>query len=261
MSRGRETDFFIGLNVKSNPISLPRWGFFMNNGWIKSFRKAQDHPIWSDQNAWRVFQWIIWNVDYNTGKGTFGRKQIATGTGLKETTVYKVTGRLREKYQAIGMKSNNQYTEFSVLHWARYQQDKPEVTGIVNEKEQVAVAESNTIKEVRTKEVKNNVGDVHASQKYLLNIPSNDLTEFTVTFICTDRQVISKAQGLYDYCRGHGKTYKDYKAMLRNALRTDFGNRVATPQFNPDLPAKMDEVGLEKLRKMKNEILGNKFTN
>lgn len=124
-------------------------------GWIKSYRKAQDHNIWVDQNAWRVFQWLLWNVDYETGKASFGRKQIAQGTGLNEATVYKVTQRLTTKYQAIDMKSNNKFTEFSVLNWARYQQDDPKVTQEVTTKEQVAVTKSNTLKEYKNKEIRN----------------------------------------------------------------------------------------------------------
>ena len=116
----------------------------------------------------------------------------------------------------------------------------------------------NTILRIKNKEYKNNVGD--ASQNYLLNIPTNDLAEFTIAFQCTDRQIINKAQSLYDYCQGHGKAYKDYKAMLRNALRKDFGDRIATPQFSPDLPDKMSDEGLEKYREMKEKILGKKLT-
>src|SRR6185437_16450187 len=107
----------------------------MDNTWVKNYRKAQDHEIWKDKNAWRVFQWIIWNVDYKTGKGSFGRKQIAIGTGLNESTIYKVTQRLTTKYQAIIVKSNNKFTLISVRNWARYQVTDEKVTGINQKKE------------------------------------------------------------------------------------------------------------------------------
>lgn len=196
----------------------------MNEGWIKSYRKAQFHEIWKDKNAWRVFQWLIWNVDYNTGIGTFGKKQIATGTYLKESTVYKVTTRLREKYTAIATKSNNQFTEFSILRWARYQQSIQKVNALSREKETVAVAKSNTIKEYKNKEIKNNV-DTDASIEYLKNLPLEDILDFSKNFTCTQTQVKEKAESLYYYCQAKGKTYKKYKAFLRNALAKDFGIR------------------------------------
>lgn len=124
----------------------------MNNGYIKSWRKAANSELWKDQNAWRVFQWILWNVDYKTGIGTFGRTQLSLGTGIKPNTVYKVTTRLHEKYQVLSMKSNNLFTEISVTNWAKYQQDLEVVTGSVHETEQVASMDRNTIKEERNKE-------------------------------------------------------------------------------------------------------------
>lgn len=121
----------------------------MNNGWIKLHRKVQDNELWKDQNAWRVFQWILMNVDYQTGKGTFGRKQMAQGTGLKENTVYKVTTRLQTKYQVLSKQSNNHFTEISVINWAKYQSGSNEVTTTVTETQQVASMKSNTIKELK----------------------------------------------------------------------------------------------------------------
>jgi hypothetical protein len=100
-----------------------------------------------------------------------------------------------------------------------------------------------------------------SSSNYLLSIPSNDLAEFTISFICTDRQIISKGQSLYDWCLANGKKYIDYKAFLRNALRKDFGERREVSSALPVLPQEISEVGLERLRAMKEKLLGNKLSN
>lgn len=105
------------------------------------------NAIWRDQTAWRVFQYILWHVDYSTGKGTFGRKQIAQGTGLKESTAYKALNRVTTKYQLSNSESNNQYTTISVLNWANYRPISDKVTTSVNESSQ----DGNTIKTI-TKE-------------------------------------------------------------------------------------------------------------
>jgi len=71
-----------------------------------------------------------------------------------------------------------------------------------------------------------------ASLSYLINIPEDDISEFTKFFECSPKDVRIKAEGLHDYCKSKGKTYKDYKALLRGALRRDFGVREVRPKFN-----------------------------
>lgn len=224
----------------------------MNKGWIKLHRKAQDSAIWHDQNAWRVFQWILWNVDYETGKGTFGRSQISQGTGLKASTVYKVATRLHEKYQVIGMKSNKLFTQISVLNWAKYQQDIQEVATSSREKEHVTVEKSNTIKEIkniRNKEIKKEREEKETSSfSYLENIPEKDMEYFVQTWDLTRSQLMRKAEQLADYCRAHGRKYKDYKAFLRNAVSKDFKPR---PMSTPSTEYEFDADGRARIKAMK----------
>ncbi len=44
-------------------------------------------------------------------------------------------------------------------------------------------------------------------------------------FKCRNSEVTTKARALADYCRSKGRKYKNYKALLSNALRKDFGER------------------------------------
>lgn len=66
------------------------------------------------------------------------------------------------------------------------------------------------------------------SMKYLSNIPSEDMKEFTMRFHTTDREIKSKGEDLKLYCQRKGKSYKDYKAFLLNALKRDFKEREAS---------------------------------
>lgn len=125
----------------------------MNNGWIKLHRKVQESPIWQDQNAWRVFQWILLNVDFETGVGTFGKKQISEGTGIKLGTIYKVVTRLQKKYSVLSTKSSQSYTQISVLNWAKYQHSSDEVVSTVQETQSGAYKKGSPI--IRNKEIKN----------------------------------------------------------------------------------------------------------
>lgn len=58
---------------------------------------------------------------------------------------------------------------------------------------------------------------------YLQEIPFEDMQQFKAKYDVSRGNIKNKADGLYNYCLAHGKTYKDYKAVLRNALNSDFG--------------------------------------
>jgi len=68
--------------------------------------------------------------------------------------------------------------------------------------------------------------------EYLEAIPSKDVRELEKKYFVSERQIQEKGESLADYCRAHGKRYKDYSAMLRNAIKSDFGIRNKTQSLN-----------------------------
>lgn len=71
--------------------------------------------------------------------------------------------------------------------------------------------------------INNNIGVVKGKKlDYLLDIPQEDIREFSSELEVTPEQVTGKAKDLYNYCKARGKTYQDYKAFLRNAIKRDF---------------------------------------
>lgn len=108
-----------------------------------------------------------------------------------------------------------------------------------NMKQNEAVLEANEAnepKEKKLKEIKRKESIVKpsASMNYLLNVPPEDLKELSESYSCTESQVKSKGDDLFNYCESKGKRYSDYKAFLRNTLKKDFGYRKPTVQFNPE---------------------------
>lgn len=67
-------------------------------------------------------------------------------------------------------------------------------------------------------------GGAH-SVKYLTNIPSEDIKEFMDRFIASEKEIKSKAEDLKLYCERKGRTYKNYRSFLLNALKRDFKER------------------------------------
>lgn len=66
---------------------------------------------------------------------------------------------------------------------------------------------------------------IYKSASYLQNIPNTDVYEFTQQFKVNEYQLRKKGRELFDWAKGSGKRYSDYKAVLRNAIRKDYGEK------------------------------------
>ena len=91
--------------------------------------------------------------------------------------------------------------------------------------------------------------DPSKSINYLKLIPLEDMKEFHDRFDASERQIKSKAEDLYLYCKSHAKVYKNYKAFLLNALRRDLPERqpkvipqvISEPKLTPEQKQKVEE--------------------
>lgn len=103
-----------------------------------------------------------------------------------------------------------------------------------------------------------------SSMEYLKNIPEADMVEFIGRFEISTSQVKSVAEDLILYCQRKGKSYKDYKAFLLNAIKKDtdrFGGlkypqRKVVARPTPTLPMPTEKAltaeqraGIEKTKK------------
>lgn len=80
---------------------------------------------------------------------------------------------------------------------------------------------------IQDKTIQNNTRHV-ARMEYLDSIPDEDLKSITTRFNVNEKEVRSKAESLRLYCERKGKTYKNYKSLLVNAIKQDFKEREET---------------------------------
>lgn len=66
---------------------------------------------------------------------------------------------------------------------------------------------------------------IEEKREYLRRVPQKDMDEFTKRFIASEKEIKGKAEDLELYCQRKGRTYKNYKALLLNALKRDFKER------------------------------------
>lgn len=101
-----------------------------------------------------------------------------------------------------------------------------------------------------------------SSINYLKNIPQTDLFEFMQRFDCSKKALISKGEDLLNYCNSKGKTYKDYKSLMLNALKKDFPERRADDPLKTSVLREVDGVMKVVPKELQDAVvdLTNKFS-
>ncbi len=61
---------------------------------------------------------------------------------------------------------------------------------------------------------------ITSSMSYLKDIPTKDLEELSEKYEVGQKFILATAEDVIDYCEAKGKSYKDYKAALRNFIKS-----------------------------------------
>lgn len=67
-----------------------------------------------------------------------------------------------------------------------------------------------------------------SSIAYLKDIPADDLKELSVKYEVDIKFIKARAEDVIDYCEAKGKAYKDYKAALRNFIKSEIKRNPAS---------------------------------
>jgi hypothetical protein len=70
-----------------------------------------------------------------------------------------------------------------------------------------------------------NSKEPHRHLDWLKDIPPDTLKELSEKYEASTSQVKRKGEQFWNYCTSKGKTYKNYRAAIENALDKDFGRR------------------------------------
>lgn len=214
------------LNIKSYLLPFIK----MNEGWIKIHRKLRDNPIYNNSIA--VHCWIECllrsNHDdnsfyFNREKITISRGQFITGriefsksVNQKPSTVWFWLKQFQNE-QMIDIKSTNKYSVITILNWLDYQQlDNRQTTDR---------------QQIDTNKNDKNDKNIYNSKNYLLKIPDKDKELISKELGITKENIIFKGKILYDWCESKGKVYKNYKAFLKNCLRSDIDKENKSKQI------------------------------
>lgn len=140
--------------------------------------------------------------------------QVDMGCGLSRETI-SISLQALEDRKIIVKKKHGQSFKYSI----NLEFDYPTSTSLVIRPE--VVGKPDIQKKEKEREIK-----IHSSAEYLVNIPPQDLIEFSSKYSCTPRGAMDEGETAYNWIKSKGKTYKDYKSMLQNWLKRTFGYRV-----------------------------------
>ena len=233
----------------------------MENGWIKIHRKIKDKGWY--QNSKYVHLWVhilfranheekefLWNGSIQkTKRGQFitGRKALSRETGITETSVESIL-EVFEKEGQIGQQKNNKFRLITVLNYEKYQERGQQT----DNKRTSSGHQTDTNKNIRIKELKK----IESHVDFLMDIPDQDIKEFSEKFNVYEQGIRGKAEDLFNYCKAKNKKYSDYKAFLRNALKKDFGLRPkeAPKPWEDKQNTEVSQEGLKKLHEIKKNL-------
>ena len=201
-------------------------------------------------------------------------KYMAIETGLDKEMVIKILDRFEKKKKVM-------YRDgwLCVLNYPKYQSFKGEKLEIALNREISAVPkdildefvangypidtlsivsldmDKDMDKEINERTPKET--PLKKKKAYLLNIPDEDIKEFTRRFDASEKQIRSKAEDLDSWCDANGKRKKDYRKFLLVALKKDFrektdeerSRKVMVPKLNPDGTPVMGPNGIVMVEK------------
>lgn len=214
----------------------------MNESWIKLYRKFLDSPLWKYalQANYPIlisfWFYLLLSVNYEEKKWYDGKQEIIIPKGsliissIHLSEFFKVNRQTirtclkhLEKMKMLTSRTTNKWTQVWIVNWSKYQSkdydtNQPTNHSLTNDKPTAnqRLTTTKEYKNVRNKELR-----IYMSLDYLLKIPDQDLKEITKKYNTTPEFIKSKADDLLNYCKAHGKIYKDYRALLLNAVKRD----------------------------------------
>lgn len=154
---------------------------------------------------------------------------LDNGTGLCRNSILKALSELEEK-GVLQIDRSGSTNRYKLVH--NMNQPDTEVVHPVNHTS--AQDEPQLVYKMNTqKKGKESIQKKENSRKFLEKLSDETIKEMTDSFVCTPANVRAKALTILDYCDSKGKTYKNYKATLRNWLRKDFGDRESVVKKKP----------------------------
>lgn len=203
-------------------------------GWIKLHKKLTVWEWYSDINTTRLFIHCLLKANYSDKKwhgilikkGSFitSLQKLSQQTGLGVQSVRTSLERLKSTGE-LTSKTTNKYTVVTIQSYKDYQTTNTLANKQLTNKQQTTNKQLTTTKKNKNKKevIKKKKEYIYTAKiNYLLSIPEEDQKTLLEKFPISVGEIKALGERLHDYCLSSGKTYKDYSAFLRNAVRREY---------------------------------------
>lgn len=127
----------------------------MQIGWVKLWRKIEDHPIMQDPNAMLVFIDLLVSADRRTGQVVTGRYMRSLKLNMKPSTWRDALMRLK-RWEMADIKADSTKSIISICNWSKYQATDDREADYVSDSNPTATRQQpDTIQEIKNKELRN----------------------------------------------------------------------------------------------------------
>lgn len=217
-------------------------------GWVKLHRKLLNNKeLLRDHTALTVFVWLLLRADRKTGTVETGRFVAAHDLGMNPNTFYKALTRLRNR-KMVTQSSNNRFTTISIVKWHDYQASG---NSAGNNKVTTGEQQSNTIQEVKNKELKN----IYSSKNYLLTDQAKAYYYEKFPHL-TRKRISDELENMLDWIAnapGNKGVKKDYQAFGRTWLRKITADSKPTNHIPYKPPSEFTDLGAIMTARLQND--------
>lgn len=206
-------------------------------GWISIYRSIQDNELWLKEKFTKGQAWIdllllanfkdsevlreYKNIVVKKGQFITSQTKLAKRWKWNRATVKKFLFFLKKEemcsttvYRAF----EESFSLITIYNYNEYQENIPS---------SIPSRIPSNVRAVSINNKDNNLNKINNKREstplYLLNIPEEDMSILKEKINVSVVDIKRKGEELHNYCKAKGKIYKDYRALLRNALVKDFG--------------------------------------
>jgi hypothetical protein len=138
--------------------------------------------------------------------------------GFTKRLIEKEMVALDEKTKTLTINNFLRRQETSLTGYERVKRYRGKHKEVINDNADDNDSDNDRVDKIRID--KNRKDNIYSSINFLKNIPPNDLKELTERYSVSASFVKGRADDVIDYCEAKGKIYKNYKAALRNFIKS-----------------------------------------
>jgi len=204
----------------------------LNEGWIIIWRKLKDNAFYTQPLTLALWIHLLLSANHRDKEIIFNRKPLLIKRGQLVTGLYSLSKQTGISIQSLRtaldtLKSTGSITrqvtsKFSIISILRYEDYQLLPTGKPTDKLTSSQQAANRLPTTNNtcNTLNNDNKDIHTGTiDYLISLKDEEAMEIATKYGTTRALVKSKAEDLVNYCKAHGKKYKDYRAFLLNAVK------------------------------------------